>query len=160
VPAGARERLLVIVKAQLEAMTPAPGLVALGYRDWTRLNERDYPACLIELGSGTPGDSLRHPGLRLRERIPFDTYGIVNTGLTGDGRQLERERFLIRVQNVLEGPTILEALISDSNENGGGTTDLEVDGPPAVDQGMPPDTPFGVFRVPMIAIMHVTRGAR
>lgn len=160
--ASARRRAVEVLVAQLGVLlVPVPPLLTIGLRHWERLSEGDYPAVMVELASQGGGEFLHHPGGEVRSDVPIFVYGVINTANTGAGRLQEREDFYERVYEALTAPAMTQALIADSQANGGlGVSGgLRHDGEPVVDEGMPPGTPYGVFRLTVLAPMHYRRGA-
>lgn len=154
-----RTRFLDDVVAELRAMAPAPKTVEPAFRDPTAMNDDEVPAVFMELASG--GSRRPEVGIGVRWEMPWDLWGIVKSAQTGEGRQKEREELHGRVMNAMLDSSKLQVRLDLTLSQNGqiGVTEVRDDGPPVVDEGLPVGSPYGIFRQPMIAVLHWDRGA-
>lgn len=155
-------RLLDDLLAELALITgPVPGLVSDELKAPHQLTDLSkFPAIFVELASEGEQAAERQERGRVVEATPVDVWGYVRTAqATGTGRQREREAWLAKVWNSLTGPAMQTRVVTTMAANAGnGCSQIRPGGGAVRDEGEETDSPYGIFRLPMLAIMHYPWG--
>jgi len=155
---SARIRLFTDIRDELLTVVPTPH-VGIDLRGYMQLTGDQFVNGAVFVVAGSGGGNVQyHPERRVREEMTFSIQGYVKSSMgTFNDVHATREAFYKKVWDKLTGlgmQTRLDVSLAANNQNG--AVQIFHTSDPDTDEGQVP--PFGYFRLPMMALLHIPLG--